>query len=212
MKISGVIGRVNEKVQEILNALSNRLTAEDNWGPEGEKYQVLASRGPRPGDPPPTFMSIQDILTGISDGNTSVLPPGPSGPAGPAGPPGETGTSGEILRGASWSNSGNVVDLSGQTKGVTPRMQLSGTITAAYILGQGLGSATFGVRKSPEAGFPAWVDITGGVDPSIVVASAADVALTGWTTSVAEGDVFEIELKSVSVFTQVELVLEITPS
>ena len=54
-----------------------------------------------------------------------------------------------ILRGISWSNSGSVVNLLGQTKGVTPKMQVAGTITACRIVGQGLGSATFGVKKSP---------------------------------------------------------------
>jgi len=82
-----------DKVTTIIRALANRLTAEDNWGPEGEKWQVLTSRGPRDVDPPPTFMNIEDILKGISSetpGNGNGLP-GIEGPPGPTGPPGPAG-------------------------------------------------------------------------------------------------------------------------
>lgn len=207
MRVSHVISTLTSKVQEILDALDNRLTAEDNFGPEGEKWQVLTSRGPKVTDPPPTYMTLEDILTGISS-------EGAQGLQGLKGETGATGASGEprvLLRGASWSNGGLAVDLLGQRFGVTPEAQADGTITACRIVGRGVGSATFGVKQTST--YPAGlVDITGGADAVIVTASIIDVSLTGWSTSVLQGDVFEFELKSVTGFTQVEIFLEITPN
>lgn len=122
-----------------------------------------------------------------------------------------SGSAQKILRGASWSNGGNPVDLLGQKFGVTPEMQMQGTISACKILGKGVGSATFGVKKSNP--YPTGLaDITSGSDATIVASSNADVPLAGWTTPVAIEDVFEFELKAVSGFTQVQIALEITPT
>jgi hypothetical protein len=95
------VSDIGDRLGTLVRALANRLTAEDNWGPEGEKYQVLTSRGPRDVDPPPTFMSIEDILKGISSqtpGNGTGLPglPGLEGPPGPQGPPGVDGANGMV--------------------------------------------------------------------------------------------------------------------
>lgn len=253
-------------LSNLVRALANRLTAEDNWGPEGTKWFVLTSRGPRDVDPPPTFMDIRKVIlealaTPPTDGNGDIPlgitgPPGPPGPEGPPGSngmvptkllPGETFTVPEnkqalyaypidasegtlnvegtlievdgagagtavILRGASWANGGNPVNLDGMIKVITPKMQVAGTITGGYIIGQGVGSASWGVKKCAEGVYPGGLaDITGGTDPAIVVASIIDISLTGWSTAVLEGDIFEFELKSASDFTQVEIVLEITP-
>lgn len=122
-----------------------------------------------------------------------------------------SGSAQKILRGASWSNGGNPVDLLGQKFGVTPEMQMQGAISACKILGKGVGSATFGVKKSNP--YPTGLaDITSGSDATIVASSNTDVPLVGWTTPVAIEDVFEFELKAVSGFTQVQIALEITPT
>lgn len=259
------VSDIGDRLGTLIRALANRLTAEDNWGPEGQRWQVLTSRGPRDVDPPPTFMDLEDILQGISSespGNGVGLP-GTEGPAGPQGPPGVDGANGMVptlihsgevftvpvdkqalfklpieieaggelevlgaleevnggavgttealLRGVSWSKSGAPVDLLGQRFGITPEMQDDGTITACKIQGRGPGSATVGIKKSNP--YPTGLaDITGGVDASIVAASSVDVSIVGWVTSVALGDVFEFELKAVVGFTQVQIVLEITPT
>ena len=94
MKIAQVIGKLSDKVQEILNALSNRLTAEDNFGPEGLKGYILTSNGPRDTDPPPSYQNLADMLVSISAPDpTTGLPglPGLQGPPGPQGPPGANG-------------------------------------------------------------------------------------------------------------------------
>jgi hypothetical protein len=93
MIVSSVITSLTEKVKDIIEALANRLTARDNWGPEGERFQVLTSNGPSEDDPPPSFKNLADILTGISVTNPDLLP-GLPGAAGPPGPPGADGANG----------------------------------------------------------------------------------------------------------------------
>lgn len=99
MIVSAIISSVTEKLKEIINALSNRLTAQDNWGPEGEVGQVLTSRGPRDVDPPPHFSSIADILRGISTQDGAVLAgiPGLTGAVGATGPQGPVGADGALF-------------------------------------------------------------------------------------------------------------------
>jgi len=263
-----IVSDIGDRISNLIRALANRLTAADNWGPEGKKWQVLTSRGPRDVDPPPTFMSIEDILKGISsdapqNGNGAGGLPGLEGPPGPAGPPGEDGANGMVptvihngetftvpvdrqalfklpidielggelevlgaleqvdapsastigvfVRGASWSKAGAPVDLLGQRFAITPECPGEGTITECSITGIGVGSAVFGVKKANP--YPTGLaDITGGGDAAIVSASSVDVSLVGWDLGVMEDDVFEFELKSVSGFTLVQIVLEITPT
>lgn len=93
MRVSHVISRLTDKVQEIIDALDNRLTAADNFGPEGEVGQVLTSRGPRPSDPPPSYQNLADILRGIPTTTLQGIPglqgpPGVAGATGPSGPGG----------------------------------------------------------------------------------------------------------------------------
>lgn len=94
MRISriAVLDKLHDKVSEIIQALSNRLTARDNWGPEGNVGQILVSRGPRDVDPPPHFADISAVIT------PEVLQgiPGIAGTPGPAGPAGADGANGMI--------------------------------------------------------------------------------------------------------------------
>lgn len=96
MIVSQVIQNLSTTVREIVNALSNRLTARDNWGPEGEKFQVLTSNGPGPNDLPPSFQNITDILSGISTVTGAQGIPGIQGPQGIPGPPGIDGANGMV--------------------------------------------------------------------------------------------------------------------
>ena len=89
MQVSSVIRKLDETIKDVLNALSNRLTSADNFGPEGKVGQVLTSRGDDPDSLPPWY---QDIPGGI----TGEGPPGPEGPEGREGPPGEDGDVGPV--------------------------------------------------------------------------------------------------------------------
>ena len=95
MIVSQVIHSIESTVREIVNGLANRLTARDNWGPEGERGQVLTSNGPGENDLPPSFQDLADILGGITGDNAPGLV-GPAGPAGPTGPDGAAGADGPI--------------------------------------------------------------------------------------------------------------------
>lgn len=93
------VADLGDKVSQIIRALANRLTAEDNWGPEGKKGQVLTSRGPRDVDPPPNFQDITAVLADalkVIPGGISTVPglEGLQGPKGDKGDKGEQGTQG----------------------------------------------------------------------------------------------------------------------
>jgi hypothetical protein len=92
--VSKAFQSLTQAVGVIIDALANRLTAADNWGPEGQVGQVLTSRGPGPNDPPPHFQDISGLIT--SNPVIRELITGPAGPAGPTGPTGPTGAQGPI--------------------------------------------------------------------------------------------------------------------
>ena len=117
---------------------------------------------------------------------------------------------GSNVVGATWDNGAQVLNLSGTTK-VVAIAKASGTISAMRVSGDGTtGSATIGVKKCALASFPgSLADITGGNDVVLTsVATLDDTTLTGWTTTVVEGDRFEFELKSVSGFKQLTIIVE----
>lgn len=208
MIISQVIQNLSMTVREIVNGLANRLTAQDNFGPEGERFQVLTSNGDRI---PPSYQDLVDILTGISIQDPEALP-GIPGLVGPPGPPG-SGVSTPYLRGAHWSNQEDPIDLGGQILCFAPRSYVNGTITGCRIVGEPVGDAHFGIKKCPVASaFPAGlVDITAGGDAIITADTNVLVDTAGWDLAVVVGDIFEFELKAVSGFTQVQVFIEITP-
>lgn len=85
------VNDIGDRIGNILRALANRLTAADNFGPEGKKFQVLTSNGPRPTDPPPSYQDIQSVISGaLAEAGEDGLP-GIQGPAGPAGVDGANG-------------------------------------------------------------------------------------------------------------------------
>ncbi len=75
--------RLWDKVVEIVDALANRLTAADNFGPEGSLGQFLGSNGP---SSPPSYKDIGTVITSSPAIIEAIK--GDTGPAGPAGPPG----------------------------------------------------------------------------------------------------------------------------
>lgn len=91
MIVDDVVRDLGSSVRQILVALRNRITAAENWGPEGKKLQVLTSNGDTENDPPPSFQNLADILGGITGENAPGLV-GPQGPVGATGPQGEPGS------------------------------------------------------------------------------------------------------------------------
>lgn len=92
MIVNNYISDLFTKVREIVHALANRLTAEDNFGPEGELGQFLGSNGPTI---PPSYKDIAGTISGDPDLVETIRgPAGPIGPTGPAGEDGEIGPEG----------------------------------------------------------------------------------------------------------------------
>lgn len=104
MRVSQVIKDIRTSITEVVNALANRLHAEDNFAPDGEVGQVLTSRGR---EIPPNWQGLTDVVepvvrqvitgggSGGGGGGSFVGPPGPQGERGPIGPPGMDGEDGE---------------------------------------------------------------------------------------------------------------------
>lgn len=118
------------------------------------------------------------------------------------------------VRGASWSGGGAAIDPVGADEPCVhcPR---AGTITKVVVLGEGgPGSCVIDIKKDVYASYPP------GAGDSIVAAAPPNIAaghkysstvLTGWTTSVAAGDILKFSMTSCSGFTGLRIFLEITP-
>lgn len=90
----------------------------------------------------------------------------------------------------------------------------AGTITAATIVGDLAGSATFEVWKTTYAGGPPTSSnkISASAPPTVSASTKSrDTTLTGWTTAVAAGDIIAFKILTSSTFKWVSVTLEITP-
>lgn len=83
MRVSQVVKDIHTSIREIVNALANRLHAEDNFAPDGTAGQVLTSNGP---NIPPSWKDATGGGVGTQGPEGPAGPTGPTGPAGPAGP------------------------------------------------------------------------------------------------------------------------------
>jgi hypothetical protein len=91
----------------------------------------------------------------------------------------------------------------------------SGTITAARILADQVGSLVVSVWKDTYANYPptSGDNIAASAPPTLSSAlTSYDTTLTGWNKTVAAGDVFRIAITSASTVTWAEITLEITKS
>jgi hypothetical protein len=89
------------------------------------------------------------------------------------------------------------------------QFQKGGVLTGWSILSSQPGaSIVFDVTKSSFASFPPVTSIVAAAPPTLATAqSATSTTLTGWTTTVAAGDVFGFSVSSASVVTRVTLEL-----
>lgn len=87
----------------------------------------------------------------------------------------------------------------------------AGTIVSARMLATTSGSAVVDIKKSTYAGFPgSLASITSGAKPTLSAAQKSeDTTLSGWTTSIAAGDVLQFQLDSASGITCVTCALKV---
>jgi hypothetical protein len=96
------------------------------------------------------------------------------------------------------------------TKGYLPKIPYAGTIVSWRLIAFQSGSVVMDVWKAASAVPTNANTITASAKPTLSSAQLNDSStLTGWTTSVAVGDVFGFEVESATTVTRVTLVLEI---
>jgi hypothetical protein len=174
-----------------------------------EPLRLADAGGVTPGPPSPGGSGGLIILRGRDgdDGRRGLALRGLGGPTGPSGaqqPPG-----------AAWSNVVFGAGLQTPTNPV-PRL-ISGTYAiqeCVVLTAGGVGSCVINVWKANlSAHYPPIVtdDITGGNNVVISSSSAPhdDSTLTGWTTSLVQGDVLLFSLQSVTNFTYIAIQLRI---
>jgi len=93
------------------------------------------------------------------------------------------------------------------------RSPWAGTITKFTLIADVSGSAVIDVWKDTYANYPPTVadTITASAKPTLTAATRAeDSTLTGWTTSVAAGDVFGFNVDSASTCNVLTLIIEMS--
>ena len=139
---------------------------------------------------------------------------GPAGAAGAAGPQGPAGLNGNVVSGIGAA----FTALSGTiTPGFKSFVQVpyACVINSATLLSMDgtSGSIVVDIWKDTYANFPPTVadTITAAAKPTIVAGvKSTDATLTGWTTTISEGDVLGFNVDSVSGFNSVLLTLKVT--
>jgi hypothetical protein len=124
------------------------------------------------------------------------------------------GGSGGGLKGAAWDGAGFQITAGTSLADVAVYCPSAGTITKVTVLTRGgTGSCVIDIWKDTYANFPPTVldTITASAKPTISSATKyQDSTLTGWNTTISGGDVLMFHVDSTSVFTFLEIVLEIS--
>jgi hypothetical protein len=85
------------------------------------------------------------------------------------------------------------------------------TITGWTIIADVSGSAVVDILRATYAGYPTVTSITGSAKPTLTAATkATSTTLTGWSTSLAAGDVLVFNVDSASTVEQLYIVLDVT--
>lgn len=69
MRLDTVVRDLAHSVRQILLALSNQLTASENFGPEGNVGEVLTSNGP---NEPPSYQTISAVVAASASKTTNA--------------------------------------------------------------------------------------------------------------------------------------------
>lgn len=86
------------------------------------------------------------------------------------------------------------------------------TIQSVTIIADQTGSATFDILKSTYAGYSgSLASIVASAPPTLSSANKSqDTTLTGWTTSIAAGDVLRFTLSTISTCTRLSIILKVS--
>lgn len=207
----------------------------DGGGEDGPPGKQGVDGAPGPSGPPgaPGGPPGPGVYLAASDGDDGdVGPPGPTGQRGATGPIGAPGTTVVLFgdpesdmplfvappsplrtvnKGASWVSSTAIV--AGATNVVYVSCPVVGTIQGVKVVTSGgAGSCVLDVWKIPFTSFPpsSGNSITASAKPTISAGTTySDFTLTGWNRTINAGDVLAFVINSASVFTQIEIVLEI---
>ena len=140
---------------------------------------------------------------------------GPVGLTGPTGPTGPTGAAGLGSHTTIQVILGNGIDIIAAGIFGDVQVPFAGTITGVTLLADTATTAVIDIWKDTYANFPPTVadTITAAAIPTLTAANkSTDTTLTGWTTAVADGDVFRFNIDSNDLATRITLNLEITRS
>lgn len=148
--------------------------------------------------------------TGVT-GPTGAV--GPTGASGPAGVTGATGPTGGVTAAVGYGISGGGTAISTGVAGVGLRIPFACTINEWTLQADVTGSIVIDIWKDTYANYPPTVadTITGSSKPTISASNKGNSStLTGWTTSVAAGDILYFNVDSCSSITQATLTLRVT--
>lgn len=102
------------------------------------------------------------------------------------------------------------------TMGVFFRVHFGGTIVRWTVASISTGTIRFNVAKATYAAWPTVTNIDGSDPPQLVSTNKAEsLALTGWTTGFASGDIFYVTVDAAvtpALVTRVSVILEAEPS
>lgn len=124
-----------------------------------------------------------------------------------------TGLDGLSTSAVGYTIDGNGAAITTGVAGVGLRVPFACTINSATLLADQTGSIVIDIWKDTYANFPPTVSdsICASAKPTISSGvKSEDTTLTGWTTSIAAGDVLYFNVDSCSTITNVVLVLKVT--
>lgn len=92
------------------------------------------------------------------------------------------------------------------------RVPFACTINSVELFADQSGSCVLTIRKTTYSGFPgSLASIVASAPPTLsAVQKSTDSTLTGWTTSIAAGDVLEFGVTSATTVTKVTLSIKVT--
>lgn len=158
------------------------------------------------------------------ENKSNVGPTGPTGPSGgPVGPTGPTGAGPTGATGAAGLGSyttiqviiGNGEDIIQAGIWGDVQVPFAGTITSVTLLADTAATAVIDIWKDTYANFPPTVadTITAAALPTLTAANKSeDAVLAGWTTAVADRDIFRFNVDSNDLAKKITLNLEVTRS
>lgn len=98
--------------------------------------------------------------------------------------------------GASFENGGDVLEADTEVGAI--QLSEACEITGLTLLADAIGDATVSILRGTYAGYPTMTEIHPTRPALIGAAKLIDTSLTGWTTTIAAGDLIAIAVKSAS--------------